>query len=191
MGTEVLYQQDLLAQRLHVVPPPFHRRRNYPANGDLTNLIVNRRPSHHITNNNNNSNKKTSPKSDKRKSNETKRATHGGDARRKDGGGPAMGHVMILRRGQSLNCIAAKLNDARVPSPPLKKPAADDMAIKQIRSPPPPLADVYAGSAFSLSPSPRSLPLPSFFNKKQQDCATINPSDNPATRDLRRLLRLD
>lgn len=192
MGTEVLYQQDLLAQRLHVVPPPFHRRRNYPSNGDLTNLIVNRRPSHN-NKNNNSGYRKTSPKSDKRKSNETKRATHGGDARRKDGGGPATGQVMILRRGQSLTCIPAKLNDgdARSTSPPMKKPAADDMAIKQIRMSPPPLADVYAGSAFSLSPSPRSLPLPSFFNKKQQDYATINPSDNPATRDLRRLLRLD
>lgn len=209
MGTEVLYQQDLLAQRLHVAPPPYHRRRHYPSSGNLTNLVVNRRPSQKVNGGDNNSGyKKTSPKADKRKSNETKRATHGGDARRRDGGGPAIGQVTILRRGQSLNNIAAKLNggDARSKSPPKKKPAADDMAVlgagrigpntpemmpKQIRLSPPPLADVYAGSAFALSPSPRSLPLPSFFNKKQQDYAKINPSDDPATRDLRRLLRLD
>lgn len=41
--------------------------------------------------------------------------------------------------------------------------------------------ETYAGPAFSASPSPRALPLPTF------------PSKNPdaATRDLRRLLRLD
>lgn len=205
MGTEILQPQDLLARRFHVHTPSFHRRRNYPAHGDLTNLIVNRRP----TNNNYNSSgyKKTSPKPDKRKSNETKRVAHGGDARRKDGGGPGMGQVTILRRGQSYDSLAAKFNggDARSKSPPTKS-AADDMAVlgagrvgpsspsmlpKQIRLAPPPLADVYAGSAFSMSPSPRSLPLPSFFNKKQQDCVVINPADDPATRDLRRLLRLE
>lgn len=206
MGTEVLYSQDLLAQRFHVAPPPFHRRRNFPVQGNLTNLIVNRRPGAN-NNNNNNNYKKTSPKSDKRKSNDTKRATHGGDARRRDGGGGG-GQVTILRRGQSLSCIAAKLNgenggESRSRSPPAKKPAADDMAVgrigpeapelmpKQIRLSPPPLPDVYAGSAFALSPSPRSLPLPSFFNKKQGDFVKINHSDDPATRDLRRLLRLD
>lgn len=211
MGTEVLYQQDLLAQRLHVAPPSYHRRRNLPSSGNLTNLVVSRRPSNKVGGGENSSGyKKTSPKADRRKSNETKRATHGGDARRRNGGGggPAIGQVTILRRGQSLNNIAAKLNggDARSRSPPMKKPAADDMAVlgvvrigpdspemmpKQIRLSPPPLADVYAGSAFALSPSPRSLPLPSFFNKKQQDYAKINPSNDPATRDLRRLLRLD
>ncbi|KAF8392511.1 hypothetical protein HHK36_022854 [Tetracentron sinense] len=47
--------------------------------------------------------------------------------------------------------------------------------------------DVYAGSACSLSPSPSSLPLPSFF-KKKEDLAIFQDS---ATKDLRRLLRLD
>ncbi|KAG6431130.1 hypothetical protein SASPL_109205 [Salvia splendens] len=185
MGTEVLYSQDLLAQRLHIAPPHFHNRRNFPSQENFSNLVVNRCSCH-------NNNGKTSPQSDKRKSNETKGATYGSDARQKEGGG-----VRILRRGQSLSCIAAKLNGgdgsaARSVSPP----AADDMTVGRMRpermpnqirqSPLPlPLLDVYAGSAFSLSPSPRSLPLPSFFNKK------INPSDDPATRDLRRLLRLD
>ncbi|KAE8662339.1 Detected protein of unknown function [Hibiscus syriacus] len=46
-------------------------------------------------------------------------------------------------------------------------------------------SDVYAGSAFVVSPAPSSLPLPSFSKKKQI------PIDDSATRDLRRLLRLD
>ncbi|KAH7838694.1 hypothetical protein Vadar_029998 [Vaccinium darrowii] len=44
--------------------------------------------------------------------------------------------------------------------------------------------DVYAGSAVSMSPSPRALPLPSLFSKKMA-------VDDSATRDLRRHLRLD
>lgn len=47
-------------------------------------------------------------------------------------------------------------------------------------------SDMYAGSAV-VSPSPSALPLPSFFTKKQLP-ATF---DNSATRDLRRLLRLE
>ncbi|RDY04529.1 hypothetical protein CR513_11747, partial [Mucuna pruriens] len=47
--------------------------------------------------------------------------------------------------------------------------------------------DVYAGSAFAVSPSPSALPLPSFSTKKQAS-ATV---DDSATRDLRRLLRLE
>ncbi|KAK8648163.1 hypothetical protein V6N13_128924 [Hibiscus sabdariffa] len=46
-------------------------------------------------------------------------------------------------------------------------------------------SDVYAGSAFVVSPAPSSLPLPSFSKKKQISI------DDSATRDLRRLLRLD
>ncbi|KAF8392509.1 hypothetical protein HHK36_022852 [Tetracentron sinense] len=47
--------------------------------------------------------------------------------------------------------------------------------------------DVYAGSACSLSPSPSSLPLPSFFTKKEN----LAIFEDSATKDLRRLLRLD
>ncbi|AES91747.2 hypothetical protein MTR_4g118490 [Medicago truncatula] len=48
--------------------------------------------------------------------------------------------------------------------------------------------DTYAGSAaFGLSPSPSALPLPSFLMKKQL-AVTV---DDSATRDLRRLLRLN
>nr|GMD77387.1 proline-rich nuclear receptor coactivator [Ipomoea batatas] len=53
--------------------------------------------------------------------------------------------------------------------------------------------DVYAGSGFSNSPSPRSLPLSSFFNNanKKQDGSDTTSFDDSATRDLRRLLRLE
>ncbi|KAM7259116.1 hypothetical protein ACFE04_014857 [Oxalis oulophora] len=42
---------------------------------------------------------------------------------------------------------------------------------------------LYAGSAFAVSPAPSSLPLPSFSKRISVD--------DSATRDLRRLLRLD
>ncbi|XP_058083149.1 uncharacterized protein LOC131231075 [Magnolia sinica] len=47
--------------------------------------------------------------------------------------------------------------------------------------------NVYAGSAFSQSPPPSSLPLPSFSKKKE----SLPGFDDSATRDLRRLLRID
>jgi len=48
-------------------------------------------------------------------------------------------------------------------------------------------SDMYAGSAFAMSPSPNALPLPSFPTKKNSSAAF----DDSATRDLRRLLRLE
>ncbi|CAH1429504.1 unnamed protein product [Lactuca virosa] len=53
--------------------------------------------------------------------------------------------------------------------------------------------DSYAGSGFFHSPSPRSLPLPSFFNKKQDSMAMAadhDGFDDSATKHLRQLLRL-
>ncbi|XP_020238526.1 uncharacterized protein LOC109817620 [Cajanus cajan] len=98
-----------------------------------------------------------------------------------------MEKVTILRRGESL--------DSNLKTQPLKKQGDalvvvgtqrlgpdPEMVPKQIR-----IADfkpVYAGSAFAVSPSPSALPLPSFFRKQ----AAV---DDSATRDLRRLLRLE
>ncbi|KAK1417880.1 hypothetical protein QVD17_27014 [Tagetes erecta] len=51
--------------------------------------------------------------------------------------------------------------------------------------------DSYAGSAFFHSPSPRSLPLPSFFNMKQESMVEDHDGfDDSATKHLCRLLRL-
>ncbi|KAL6850528.1 hypothetical protein ACP4OV_021155 [Aristida adscensionis] len=47
-------------------------------------------------------------------------------------------------------------------------------------------AEVYAGPAFSTSPEPSALPLPQFPAKKA--AAAV---DDAATRDLRRILRLE
>lgn len=187
MGTEVLLPRDVLAERFGAPHTPFQRRRNFPENGSLKKLTVNRKGS---------SNRKTSPRPEKKRSNCNggKKAPAHDDG--KTSGGPVVGQVTLLRRGQSLDSLTHKKKDG---NPKSKPQPIDDLAIlgtsrigpespelmpKQIRLPP----NVYAGSVCSLSPSPNSLPLPSFFNKKRQNASTVNDS---ATRDLRRLLRLD
>ncbi|MFX6532705.1 proline-rich nuclear receptor coactivator motif-containing protein [Acinetobacter baumannii] len=200
MGTEVLLPRDLFADRFR--GPSFNRRRNFPANGNLTNVVVNRRPHN---NNNNHHNKKTSPKKrsvDAKKPNKKDDVTTTTTA---GTGSTPMGKVTLLRRGESLDSLTSKIKGANPkPKSPIRKPI-DDLAVtgtgrigpespemvpKQIRhvkvkSQP---ADVYAGSAFFTSPSPKSVPLPSFFSKKIE---IEKPFDDSATRDLRRLLRLE
>ncbi|KAI4311218.1 hypothetical protein MLD38_036128 [Melastoma candidum] len=52
--------------------------------------------------------------------------------------------------------------------------------------------DLYAGMAFAVSPEPSSLPVPSFGRaRKDRVSGGGAPVDDSATRDLRRLLRLD
>jgi len=51
------------------------------------------------------------------------------------------------------------------------------------------ISEKWAGPAFAISPSPSSLPLPSFSIKKS--CEESSEIDRFATRDLRRLLGLD
>ncbi|MCS4558852.1 proline-rich nuclear receptor coactivator motif-containing protein, partial [Shewanella sp. C32] len=48
--------------------------------------------------------------------------------------------------------------------------------------------EVYAGPAFSVSPEPSSVPLPQFPFRKAAVTAAV---DDAATRDLRRMLRLE
>ncbi|KAF3783814.1 hypothetical protein EJ110_NYTH28971 [Nymphaea thermarum] len=109
-----------------------------------------------------------------------------------------MGRVTILKRGQSLDCIkggracdpgtSGRTNESlagelivsttdRLGSDPAFIPRQIGLTATTLPRP------VYAGSAFSLSPSPSSLPLPTFSVKK---CF-----EDSATKDLRRLLRLD
>ncbi|KAL3634610.1 hypothetical protein CASFOL_021664 [Castilleja foliolosa] len=177
MATEVLRPQDLLAERFSIHPTSFHRRRIFPASsGNLANLVVNRKQQ-----------RKTSPpKPDKKRfnaaavtaeANKSSHHRHGGisDQRRRENTTIAVGKVMKLKRGESLSSIAGGKSTDR------NNFFVDDMPVlKPICSSP---ADIYAGSAFSMSPSPRSVPLPSFFSKKE--------SNDGATRDLRRLLRLE
>ncbi|KAI4368305.1 hypothetical protein MLD38_016879 [Melastoma candidum] len=76
--------------------------------------------------------------------------------------GGHLGRPMILRRGESTR-------SRKVVAP------VDEGVLRR--------GTLYAGSAFNVSPEPSSLPLPSFSRKKDtEDCAT---------RDLRRLLRLE
>ncbi|XP_047313384.1 uncharacterized protein LOC124916678 [Impatiens glandulifera] len=104
-----------------------------------------------------------------------------------------IGRVRILKRGESPQTKAAVEIERKA-----RRISADDVItsrINRVGSDTLMMEDdddggvgggvemnMYAGSAFSMSPSPKSLPLPSFFNK------TV---DDSATRGLRRLLRLD
>lgn len=166
MGTEVLRPQDCLI-RTPLAPAVFPRRRNGVAR-------VNRKQ---ITRSD-----RRSPDPNESRSKQIKSNTNNTN----NNNSLVLGQVKILKRGESLQTIVqptvAKYGDN-----------GTDMAVygtgrlgpdpktvtKQVRFG---LPDVYAGSAFSMSPSPSSLPLPSFFRKVD---------DESATRDLRRLLRLD
>ncbi|KAL9140080.1 hypothetical protein ABFS82_14G012500 [Erythranthe guttata] len=88
-----------------------------------------------------------------------------------------MGQVTLLRRGESLSLLTVK--------EPVQNPAYLEK-IPPIRVVAPSPAAGYAGSGCFTSPSPRSVPLPSFFSKKEPE-----NSEDGATRDLRRLLRLE
>lgn len=101
--------------------------------------------------------------------------------------------VTILRRGQSLDTI-----DATRLHRDLYNETTGGGGGGLVRD------DVYAGSAFFVSPSPSSLPLPSFFNINNSNgnnnsmnisnhITIINNEEfhDSATRDLRRLLRLE
>jgi len=200
MGTEVLRPQDCLIQRIRVAPAGFNRRKTYYPNGNTARLRKVGRPEQKRRFNAQPemlppatmiSKRSASPEYDLRKSNHQ----------------IVMEQVTILRRGESLDAKVVKADR------PVKKISAGDLVVvgterlgpdpemvtKQIRigdlkSALSPVAaggscrtDMYAGSAFSMSPSPRALPLPSFFNKKQ----VSNVVEDSATRDLRRLLRLD
>ncbi|KAF9618284.1 hypothetical protein IFM89_000919 [Coptis chinensis] len=65
----------------------------------------------------------------------------------------------------------------------LKRGESIDNLVVRVRT----TEEIYAGSAFFSSPSPRKLPLPSFSKKT----STFVVDDELATKDLRRLLRLD
>ncbi|KAG4948703.1 hypothetical protein AAZX31_15G095700 [Glycine max] len=172
MGTEVLRPQDCFTHRIAVPPAGFSRRRTSG------------------THNNNyfRGTRKPVTRPEQRKRVVEKRPSFD-DSRFSR---LEMEKVTILRRGESL--------DSKLKTGALKKEGDNlvvvgtqrlgpdpDMVQKQIR-----IVDfrsgrqVYAGSAFSVSPSPTALPLPS-FSKKQPAVAVADS----ATRDLRRLLRLE
>lgn len=171
MGTEVLRPQDCLTHRIGVPPAGFSRRRNNYNFNYYNNYNKGRRVP------------VTRPEQRKRV---VEKKPSSDDSRV-----PRLvtEKVTILRRGESL--------DSNLKSESLKKQGNDlvvvgtqrlgpdpDMVPKQIRIVDP--KPVYAGSAFSVSPAPIAVPVPSFL-KKQSAVAV----DDSATRDLRRLLRLE
>ncbi|KAI4345519.1 hypothetical protein L6164_012634 [Bauhinia variegata] len=200
MGTEVLRPQDIFIERIRAPPAAFSRRRN----GNYYN------PSGNYYAANSRSNRKPAARServDQRKrvggwsqqqpeASVSKRSSS--DDLKMAKSSLVMEKVTILRRGESL--------DSKIKSVALKK-EGDDLVVygtqrlcpepkmvpKQIRivdlkhgsAPAAMMSDVYAGSACAMSPSPSALPLPSFSKKPS---AVV---DDSATRDLRRLLRLE
>ncbi|KAK4365920.1 hypothetical protein RND71_013800 [Anisodus tanguticus] len=169
MATEVLLPQDILIERLRVSPSPLHRRRSNYGNGNGYFNPRERSEKKKLKNQPDPLMRRRSASSD------DLRPTHNGV---KSNGGINMGQVTILRRGESLdslNSIFKKVGPVRVG---VGLSSGDVYAGSAF-----PNSPVYAGSNFSNSPSPRTLPLPSFLNNKKQE--------DSATRDLRRLLRLE
>lgn len=193
MGTEIMQSQDLLTVT-RVPPVPLHRRRNLVGN-------VNRKGNSAVHG-------KASTKSDQTKFHKETKAKKptSAESRRKKGvsdSGLVMGQVTILRRGEALGPLTSNIKvresestspirkplvDLEVRDPDLVMPVSPLMVPKQINVRY--LADEYSGSAIYSSPSPRSVPVPSFF-LKQLVHGEIKLFDDSASRDLRRLLRLD
>ncbi|XP_027329544.1 uncharacterized protein LOC113845975 [Abrus precatorius] len=180
MGTEVLRPQNCLIERIRVPPAAISRRRaygNYANNG--CNFYAGR------------TYRKAATRPEQRKR-VPDRKPSSDDSRVARDSGLVMEKVTILRRGESL--------DSKIKSEALKREGDDLVVIGTHRLGPDPEmvpkqirivnlkhgCDVYAGSAFAMSPSPSALPLPSFW--KKQSAAAV---DDSATRDLRRLLRLE
>ncbi|KAJ1427250.1 Proline-rich nuclear receptor coactivator motif [Sesbania bispinosa] len=160
MATQVLHPQDCLIERIRAPPAGFSRRRS---SGNYCNQYY--YYNNHAATSRPSRKPATRPDPRNRvavsygqpESASVSKRSSADDSRMGRSSGFASEKVTILRRGQSLDSSLA------------------------VRS------DVYAGSAFAVSPSPSALPLPSFPTKKQSSAAF----DDSATRDLRRLLRLE
>ncbi|PKI47973.1 hypothetical protein CRG98_031637 [Punica granatum] len=216
MGTEILRPQDCLKGRIRTSPALFSRRRgcNYgnSYSNNHTNLNHNPNPSP----NPRPSRKQQQHQPVRSEKPDHKRRPAQPEPRRwsSDDGraGLVAEKVTILRRGASLDskmkselgarqAQATELRSVTI----LRRGASLDSKMKselslkkeggergarqaqatELRSPMMTKCDMYAGSAFAVSPEPSSLPLPSFSKKK------LVSFDDSATRDLRRLLRLD
>lgn len=207
MGTEVLRPQDCLSERVN---PFFHRRKNGYAGGGAFYPRYHRKQVVR-SDQKKRFNSETIPAAvGPRRSPSAENLRHGcGGQNWKPAGEIVMGRVTILRRGESMDSLNSKIHRDNKPSPATRdsetrpgypetrkvdlvvsvtrKPGLEQIRVSRSSG------DVYAGSGFSNSPSPRSLPLPSFFNNvnKKLDGSNTTSFDDSATRDLRRLLRLE
>lgn len=196
MGTEVLRPQDCLIGRIrdpHAVV--FHRRKSNYGNAN-TSYVSNSRSS-----------RKPAVRSEKPEQRKrfvmsqsepsvSKRSSSSDDLKLEKRS-LSMENVTILRRGESMDsklksAVLRKEDDGQVLLGTQRLGSELGMVAMQIRiedpRSPPMIGkcDVYAGSAFAVSPAPSSLPLPSFSKKKHVSTLV----DDSATRDLRRLLKL-
>ncbi|XP_058076906.1 uncharacterized protein LOC131225396 [Magnolia sinica] len=184
MGTEILHPQDILNERLRSVHTISPRQRQSP----FTNPRSWRKPA-------------AKPETKKRPSKQDRIPNPDANP----GKNLVMGQVTILKRGQSLDLKRShefnRRNDLKKsvsltesdlivcgterlgPDPELVPKQIAVLSPSLFRS-----NGVYAGSAFSQSPPPSSLPLPKFSKRKEGAATAI---DDSATKDLRRLLRLE
>lgn len=182
MATEILRPQDCLAKRIGASPAAYPRRGSCSYGNSCSNPRPNRKHNQHQQ-------RKRSVAGQSEPTVSTRSNPDEAGAARP--GGRLMGKVTILRRGEPLDAaikdnagskregggLGPEIVREQVIAPELRSPAVAAVG-KPV---------VYAGSAFAVSPEPSSLPLPSFSNKKKQ----VLPIDDSATRDLRRILRLD
>ncbi|PON80242.1 proline-rich nuclear receptor coactivator [Parasponia andersonii] len=196
MATEVLRPQDCLIDRIRVPrPAAFTRRRSYY--GVYPNSTFNGNYSSSNSYANPRSSRKPAVRSEKPQ--EQRRSVSKRSSSADDLKAVKVEKVTILRRGESLD---SKIRSESSSSPLLKEeiivcgtqrlgpePEMVPKRIGMVDLKAPVAAgrsDVYAGSAFAVSPAPSSLPLPSFPKKKP----VLAVVDDSATRDLRRLLRI-
>lgn len=204
MATDVLRPQDCLTQRIRVSPASYPRRKacNY-GNSYSNPSRSSARPTRKQIPQQPTAKPEPQRKRFVRAQSEpsTSSWSSSDDLRQARSSGLVMEKVTILRRGESLDSkiksqisAAASSSDLVVCDGTQRLGPDPEMVPKQVRivdlrSPAAAAAarrcDVYAGSAFAVSPEPSSLPLPSFSKKKHISF------DDSATRDLRRLLRLD
>lgn len=207
MATEVLRPQDCLIQRIRVSPASFPRRKacnygNSYSNPSRSSARPNRKQIHQQQ-----QQPAAKPEVQRKRfvpaqpepSTSITRSSSDDLRHARSSSGLVMEKVTILRRGESLDSkIESQVSEAAASSSGLvvcdgtqrlgPDPAMVPKQVRMVDLRSPAAArrcDVYAGSAFAVSPEPSSLPLPSFSKKKHVSF------DDSATRDLRRLLRLD
>lgn len=207
MATEVLRPQDCLIQRIRVSPASYPRRKacNYGNSYSNPSSRSSARPNRRQQIQQQQPQPAKPEQQRKRyvpaqsEPSTSSRSSSDDLSKQARSAGLVMEKVTILRRGESLDSkiksqVAAASGDMVVCDGTQRLGPDPEMVPKQVRivdlrSPAPAAGrrrcDMYAGSAFAVSPEPSSLPLPSFSKKKHVSF------DDSATRDLRRLLRLD
>lgn len=161
MGTQILRPQDCLVERIRTPPADFYRRRS---SGNYYN-------NNYYNNNDHASTARSSRKPVNRPEHKKRVAPSSGQS--------VAAAAAMKRLSADDSRVARSSNGFGLEKVTiLRRGQSLDSVVK---------TDMYAGSAFAVSPSPSALPLPSFSTKKQNSAAV----DDSATRDLRRLLRLE